>query len=412
MSTRTDMTPDGCPLTFGQRVRRVRERNGQTRAVVGGLVGRSAEWVKAIENGRLKTPRLPLLLRLADVLGVDDISELTGDERGLATTHTKSAHAALSAVRDALTTYQLNDRDERPDVAAHLLGRVREAWSLWHGAGEHRTRVAAVLPDLLGDLQHATRSLIGADRRRVLVGLAETYHLAQLYLSFQPAPELVFLTGDRSMSAAQDADSPRAMASAAWYMNHVFRDAGEQHEARVDLAMRAAHLLKPENSAEDLARWGLLHLAAALSYAKIGQRGNAERFWDLADDAAKRLGDGYAHPYLIFGRGMVDAYAVTMYADLVRGRDAVDAAHGADLAPMPSATRRSFHTIESARAYSLQGEHVAVVHLLKKALDISPETARYNVFARATVTELAGSPSRVIRDDVRHLAHRLGVQAA
>ncbi|MEU9125826.1 helix-turn-helix transcriptional regulator [Streptomyces sp. NPDC048506] len=412
MPAHADTTPNDHTLTFGQRVRRARERNGQTRAVVGGLVGRSPEWVKAIENSRLKVPRLPLLLRLADVLGVDDIAELTGDERLLAASYTKSAHGALPAVREALTTYRLNDSDEEPDDVGDLLSRVTEAWRLWHGGGGHRTRIAVVLPDLLADLQHAARALDSTDRRRALVGLAETYHLAQLYLSFQPSPELVMLTGDRSMSAAQDADSPRAIAAAAWYMNHVFRDAGERHEARVDLAMKAAHLLRPDNTPEDLARWGLLHLAASLSYAKIGQRGNAERFWDHADDAARRLGTDYAHPYLIFGRGMVDAYAITMNADLVRGVEAVDVANRVDLASMPSATRRSFHMIETARAYSLQGEQVAVVHLLKRALEISPETARFNLFARSTVAELDESRNAVIRDDVRYLKNKLGVPAA
>lgn len=412
MPAHADTTPNDHTLTFGQRVRRARERNGQTRAVVGGLVGRSPEWVKAIENSRLKVPRLPLLLRLADVLGVDDIAELTGDERLLAASYTKSAHGALPAVREALTTYRLNDSDEEPDDAGDLLSRVTEAWRLWHGIGGHRTRIAVVLPDLLADLQHAARALDSTDRRRALVGLAETYHLAQLYLSFQPSPELVMLTGDRSMSAAQDADSPCAIAAAAWYMNHVFRDAGERHEARVDLAMKAAHLLRPDNTPEDLARWGLLHLAAALSYAKIGQRGNAERFWDHADDAARRLGTDYAHPYLIFGRGMVDAYAITMNADLVRGGEAIDVANRVDLASMPSATRRSFHMIETARAYNLQGEQVAVVHLLKKALEISPETARFNLFARSTVAELDESRNAVIRDDVRYLKNKFGVPTA
>ncbi|WP_093800773.1 helix-turn-helix transcriptional regulator [Streptomyces sp. Wb2n-11] len=412
MSVHVDSTsPDHTP-TFGQRVRRTRERNGQTRAVVGGLVGRSAEWVKAIENGRLQTPRLPLLLRLADVLGVKDLAELTGDERLSAATYAKAAHGALPAVREAVTTYSLGRAEEEPESAPELLARVKEAWRLWHGSGGHRTRVAVLLPDLLADLQYAARNLDGDDRRRVLVGLAETYHLTQLYLSFQPVPELVLLTGDRSMSAAQDADSPRAIAAAAWYMNHVFRDAGERHEARVDLAMKAADLLRPANDRDELARWGLLHLAASLSCAKVGQRGNAERFWDHADDAARRLGDDYAHPYLIFGRGMVDAYAITMNADLVRGRDAVEVAGRIDLSTMPSATRRSFHMIESARAYRMQGEHVAVVHLLRKALDISPETARFNLFARAAVTELAEADNSVVRDDVRHLSTRMGVPLA
>lgn len=394
--------------TFGQRVRRARERNGQCRAVVGGLVGRSAEWVKAVECGRLKTPRLPLLLRLADVLGVNDLADLTGDDRVTVATYAKTAHPSLSAVRAALSSYRLSGSDEEPDEAEELARRVSQAWHLWHAPGEHRTRIAVLLPDLLADAQHSARALEGADRRRALVALAETYHLAQLFLSFQPAPELVMLTGDRAMAAAQDADSPRAMAAASWYMNHVFRDAGERHEARVDLAMKAADLLRPDNAPEDLARWGLLHLAAALSYAKVGRKGDAERFWDRADDAARRLGD-YSHPYLIFGQGMVDAYAITMKTDLVRPGDAVEAANAVELDRMPSATRRAFHEIESARAYSLQGETVATVHLLKRAFKSSPETVRYNLFAHSALRE---TPDQgIVRDDVRYLRNRLGVTA-
>ncbi|OEU98651.1 MULTISPECIES: helix-turn-helix domain-containing protein [Streptomyces] len=395
--------------TFGQRVRRARIRNGQTRAVVGGLVGRSTEWVKAIETGRLKCPRLPLLLHLADVLGVTDLAELTGDDRVTAAAHAKTAHEALPGVRAALTSYRLSGHDEEPESADELARRVSHAWHLWHAPGEHRTRVAVVLPDLLADAQHSARALDGVDRRRALVALAETYHLAQLFLSFQPAPELVMLTGDRSMAAAQDADSPRAMAAAAWYMNHVFRDAGERHEARVDLAMKAADLLRPEASRDELARWGLLHLAAALSYAKVGRRGDADRFWDRADEAARRLGPDYSHPYLIFGRGMVDAYAITMQNDLVRPGAAVEAAHAVEIEGTPSATRRAFHQIESARAYALQGETVAVVHLLKRAFETSPETVRYNLFAHSTLRE---TPDRgLVRDDVRYLRAKLRVSA-
>ncbi|MFF3127762.1 multiprotein-bridging factor 1 family protein [Streptomyces sp. NPDC057908] len=402
---------NGSPRTFGQRVRRERERKGQTRPVLAGLVGRSTEWVKAIENDRLGMPRLPLLLRLAEVLGVDDLASLTGDERLAAATYTKAAHPALLRVKEALTTYDLLSHDDEPAPAAALATRVQNAWTAWHGFGDHRTRVAKVLPSLLADLQYAARAHEGAERRRVQVYLAQAYHLAQLYLSFQPAPELVMLTGDRSMTMAQDADSPRAIAASAWYLNHVFRDAGERHEARVELAMKSIQLLDPNRGTEDIALGGLLHLATALSYAKVGQKGNAERHWDRADAAAKRLGDGYAHPWLVFGRSMVDAYAITMNNDLVRGGAAVDAATHIDLGTMQSATRRSFHIIETARAYSLQGENVAVVHLLKKAYEASPETARFNLFARGTAGELAESGSAIIRDDARGLARQLGVAA-
>ncbi|MFI2620503.1 multiprotein-bridging factor 1 family protein [Streptomyces sp. NPDC018584] len=405
-----DGQPDP-PRTFGQRVRRERERKGHARPVLAGLVGRSTEWVKAIETGRLGMPRLPLLLRLAEALGVDDLAALTGDERIAAATYTKAVHPALVRVKEALTTYDVFARYEEPAPAAALATRVQSAWQAWHGFGDHRTHVAEVLPALLADLQHAARTHEGADRRRVQVLLAQAYHLAQLYLSFQPTPELVMLTGDRSMTMAQDADSPRAIAASAWYLNHVFRDAGERHEARVDLAMKSARLLNPERGPEDIALSGLMHLAAALSYAKVGQKGNAERHWDRSAAAAKRLGDGYVHPWLMFGRGMVDAYAITMHTDLVRSGAAVDAATHIDLGAMQSATRRSFHMIETARAYSLAGEPVAVVKLLENAYKASPETAAFNLFARGAAAELAECGSALIRDDARGLARQLGVAA-
>ncbi|MBB5998256.1 hypothetical protein HNR25_002007 [Streptomonospora salina] len=340
------------------------------------------------------------------------MSDLTGDERLAAASYTKAAHDALPTVKDALTSYTFGREADEAPTAAELIERVRQTWQLWHGNRDHRSRVAAVLPGLLSDLQHAARTLQGDDRRRALAALAETYHLTQLYLSFQPTPELVTLTGDRSMSAAQDADDPHAIAVAAWYLNHVFRDAGERHEARVDLAMRAADLLRPDNGPEDLARWGLLQLAAALSYAKIGRAGDAWRYWDRAEDAAQRLGDRYAHPWLMFGRGMVDAYAITMNNDLMKPGAALEVAERIDLAPMPSATRRSFHLIESARAHSMKAESVATVHLLRKAYHESPETARYNLFTRSAVSELSTAGSAMIRDDVRNLARKIGVQAA
>jgi hypothetical protein len=49
-----------------------------SRPVIGGLVGRSAEWVKAVETGRLQVPRLPMLLKIAQALDVRGLAELTG----------------------------------------------------------------------------------------------------------------------------------------------------------------------------------------------------------------------------------------------------------------------------------------------------------------------------------------------
>lgn len=391
----------------GQRIRLYRERAGMSRTILGELVGRTGDWVKKVENGRLLPPRLPMLLRLAEVLHVDDLADLTGGPRLPMASFSRATHESLRDVADALTDYPISVPDPTP--AAELTTRVRQAWDLWHGTRTHRTAVAVVLPGLIHDAQVAARRLDGNDRRDALRALAQVYHLAQLYLSYQPTPELLFLTGDRAMTAAQDADDPYAIAAAAWYMNHIFRDAGDREAARVDLATRAAGLLRPDRGGEDLARWGLLQLAVALSHAKSGREGEAWRYWDQAERAATALGRGYAHPWLIFGRGMVNAYAITIHADLTHGWRAVQQAKRVDFSTMPSLTRRSFHLAEVARAEYLRGEHAGAVHLLQQACTESPDTTRFSLFARGAVLELTKRNDAKVGPQVQTLAERLGI---
>lgn len=51
--------PDPAHTTIGQRIKWARERVGMSRPILGGLVDRSTEWVKAVENGRPHTARSP-----------------------------------------------------------------------------------------------------------------------------------------------------------------------------------------------------------------------------------------------------------------------------------------------------------------------------------------------------------------
>ena len=91
-----------------------------TRPVLGGLVGRSDEWVKAVETGRLETPRLPLLLRLAEVLGVTDLAKLTGEQKLATAVFAGSAHEALPPVAQALARYPVLTSGLTPVSAAEL----------------------------------------------------------------------------------------------------------------------------------------------------------------------------------------------------------------------------------------------------------------------------------------------------
>ncbi|WP_433058496.1 helix-turn-helix domain-containing protein [Dactylosporangium sp. CS-033363] len=397
--------PDEPELTFGRRVRILRERSGKTRAVLGGLVGRSEEWVKAIETGKLLTPRLPLLLSLADVLGVDDLAELTGDQSIPVASVTKATHPATAAIAEAMNR-PVVARDVDPD-SADVHSRVGHAWQLWHGSTTERTAVAAVLPDLLRDARAVVRLVDGADRRRAYADLAQVYHLCQLFLAHQPAAELVWLAADRGMQAAQDADDPLAIATAAWYYAYVYRGAG-QFAAAEEVVGDVIPLLDPEASTDHLARWGQLQLGVALASAKAGRGGVAWKYWDRSSGAADALGRGYLHPRTMFGRFTVDAFAVTIDVELFRAGEAVVRAERLDLGDMPSHTRRAAFLMDSARAHHQRREHVAVVHLLGRALRESVETTRHQPFARQAILELMGRRGTV-RDDARELALSVGL---
>jgi len=94
--------------SFGKRVQAIRERNGMTRATLGGLVGRSAEWVKSIEKGRLQMPRLDMLTQLAAALGCD-LAELVGGKHPIIVApYVKEAHPRPSG--DTGGAHLLSDR--------------------------------------------------------------------------------------------------------------------------------------------------------------------------------------------------------------------------------------------------------------------------------------------------------------
>lgn len=249
------------PDSFAARLRLHRERAGKTRPVLGQLVGRSADWVKALEGGKLLTPRLPMLLRLAEVLDITDLADLTGEQAVPVASVTRAGHPAVDVVAAAMQRAGLPTGDPTP--ADILTGRVDQAWHRWHTSHTERTAVAEVLPTLISEARASATRLDGRDRRRALAELARTWHLVQLYAAHQPRTELVWLAADRGMSAAQDADDPAAIATAAWYYGHVYRGSAQVDVAE-QLLIDAGELLDPDGDREHLVLWGQLQLGRAL----------------------------------------------------------------------------------------------------------------------------------------------------
>ncbi len=396
---------------IGRRIQTIRERSGKSRAVVAGLVGRSEEWLKAVERGRLQPPRLHMLVLIAEALGESDLARITGNQGlGLSTGH-RVGHEAVPAMREAIEEMPLTVTDGSPPDAADLQTRAVEAWRLWHASVAPRAEVGAVLPGLIRDGRRAVRVLDGAERRRAHAALSAAYALAEQLLAWVADSSLLWMAADRCMSSAEQADDPNALAGAAWVVGNVWRATGREEDAYT-LANDAAALLEPslaDGSDQTRALWGAARLHASITAARMGREGDALRQLDQADAMTNRLPDGYTHPWTLFGRANTDLTGVNVRVDLRKAGSALDYAGHLDLDVIPSIDRRARLWLETARAYSLRKDHTGTLHTLQRATKVSAESMRCRPMARSLAGELVASGGRMIEREARTLANTLGV---
>ncbi|WP_330232233.1 helix-turn-helix domain-containing protein [Nocardia sp. NBC_00508] len=397
---------------IGKRIRWHRERAGMSRPVLAGLVGRSAEWLKAVESGRLQGPRLPMLLRIARALELEDLSALTADEHAVpVSVFAGERHAALTDVQMALSDYRI----AAPSGSAgteHLAMRLQQAWHVRHASPDHRTQLGLLLPGLIRDAQNAARAPGDARRaaRRVLSGV---YQLADFFVAYQPAPELVWLVADRALSAGYEADDPYMIACGAWSMVQALRDSGRWDEG-IALAHNALTQIAPYLDRDDIPDdWrgitGALQAELAYVHARRGRYGDAWAHWEAASRIARSLGPAYRHVQTSFSIPVMQAHATTLGVELRRPGEALRAAGAFEADRIASVPRRSRHFIEVARAHYQRDEFVAALALLNKSEQTAPETIRYNGYAREILHTLQKRPPSGMRDDVQDLCDRVGL---
>jgi len=413
-----DTTPDpyADPLVFGQRLQVLRTRKGMTRDQLGGLLGKSGSWVKGIETGRLKTPKLDTILRIAELLRVRDLSDLTGDQSVHVDLFAGPGHPRLGAVKAAVDAFPLTTRREAPPTA-HLSARLARAWAARHSAPNHRDVIGALLPDLIRDAQLAVRQAERApERRAAQAALAEVYSLSQFFVAYQPDAALLWRVADRGLIAAQESEDPHAIGVAAWLTTQAHRDAGHAHFDAADAVnlQTLAHLepMLPDASNNVLAIAGALTFEAGYTAARRGETGTAWRYWDRARAMAGRLSADYYHPVTSFSRAIMGAHAVTVAVELHQGGESVRQAAAADADTIPSRPRRARHRIEEARGYHLDGQPDAALATLSQAHEAAPETIKYNGYAKRIVLEEAESKSPARRRRASQLAVKLGLLAA
>jgi transcriptional regulator with XRE-family HTH domain len=407
-------TPDDTELTFGQRLKVQRTRRGMTREVLSGLVGKSASWVKAVEVGRLQTPKLAMLLRLAEALRVRDLSQLTGDQSMPISLFTGPGHARLPAVRAAINAMPALTQHEAPPVT-HLRARLDQAWAARHSSPNHREVLGQLLPALIEDAQLAAHQAEErTERRAAQAVLAEVYALSQFFIAYQPAQDLLWRVAERGMVAAQDSGDLHAIGVAAWLMSQAHRDSGDWDAADVVTSQTLGILDRHTgNSTNDVAAIrGATLFEDGYTAARRGETGTAWRRWDQARAIAGRLPGAYYHPVTSFSQTIMGAHAVTLAVELRAGGESVRQADRAPSTVIPSRPRRARHEIEQARAYYLDAQPEAALRVLEAAHEAAPETIRYNGYARRILLEELDERDGRRQHRASVLAEKLGLLCA
>ncbi|MFD6275849.1 helix-turn-helix domain-containing protein [Streptomyces sp. NPDC060209] len=411
-----DATPDpyADPLAFGQRMQILRTHRGLSRPVVAGLLGMSPSWVKQIETGQIGMPKYTLVLRIAELLRVRDLSDLTGDQSAQVDLFIGPGHPRLPAVRDAVNALTLGENREAPS-AEHLAARLSTAWAARHEAPNHRQVVGELLPGLIRDAQLATRQAdTASDRRAAQAVLSEVYSLSQFFVAYQPDSALLWRVAERGMVAAQESEDPHAIGVAAWLAAQAHRDSGH-FDAADAMTMEALGYLErflPDADDRTAAIAGALQFEAGYTAARRGENGSAWGWWDKARVTAGALAPGYYHPITSFSQAIMGAHAVTVAVELRAGGESVRQAVAADSVAIPSRPRLARHRIEEARAYQLDGQAETALATLEKAHKAAPETIRYNGYARRIVLEETESRFPARRRRAAALAEQLGLLAA
>ncbi len=284
----------GDQFSVGERIAFYRRRRGLTQEVLAGLVGRSEDWLSKIERGDRPIRRLDVLGQVAQALRVT-IGDLLGQP--VLVEDEAQRDDDVPAVRDALMAPRRLSRvlfasDDSPPVDVVSAARMAElAWGDFQQGSIGK--VITALPALIATCQTLEDHASEGDMRPGWAVSARVHHLAASTLSKIGEADLAWIAAERAMYAADQADDPLVLASAARSGTHALLSVGRYDDA-LELGIAASEWLGArirDTDPDALSLLGMLHLRSAVAAARRQDRSTTSDLLSRAKEAATRLGE-------------------------------------------------------------------------------------------------------------------------
>ncbi|NUT36771.1 MAG: helix-turn-helix transcriptional regulator [Hamadaea sp.] len=397
-------------MTIGQRVAFYRRRRGLSQEVLAGLVGRTVEWLRKVENNRAELDRLSVIRSLANALDVA-LGDIIG-EPNLMDWSDDSGKETIPALRAVLRDYRHlspmlahAQQDEPPSLDA-LEHDVADIWIRYQRSryGE----LARRLPILIDECLTAERAYDGDQGRRANALTGYVHHVAALFLTKLGETDLAWIAASRGLTAANASGDHVVIGSLSRAAAHALTSNGEYQQA-CEVGAAAAAFLQPllgKESPDVLSVYGSLHLMCALSAARDDDRQAARTHLAEAGDSANRLGHDANHLWTAFGPTNVTIHQVCVALELGDVQRAIALGPALDTSHMP-VERRVRHAIELARAYLRRNRVDDALAELLDAERVAADQVRYHRLSRLVVREILNRPRspRLALD----LAQRMGL---
>jgi transcriptional regulator with XRE-family HTH domain len=392
---------------LGEQIWIYRRRRGMSRRVVANLVGRSEEWLRQVERGQRRLDSIEVLVHLARVLHIEDLSEFLGwrtaPSRPLPTM-AKFSHDLRTALLDPVWTYlSCAEPTEGSASTDQLVSGLSLAWERWQSSPSRHDELTAALPGLLRGLRSACRRDTADPGLTTQLGRA--YGLARYLADQVNEPHLAWVAAERCLAAVERSTELAERGAAAVHRSACLRTMHYLAEARQFALSCADHMA----STETLAIKGELLLQAAEACAAMDHRQEALRLLDQAQAIADQLGGDTAREFVHFGPAEVGLRKIRISLQLGQ----VDAAlHLARTTTPPNEgliSTRTGYLIAMAYAYLRARDDVASVFALNRVATISPGDLRYDTLARTTIQQLNRRGHVLLVDDLAELSRLAGL---
>ena len=279
-------------LALGRAIAELRRRRGLSQPELARLLEQPPSWVSQIERGLLPVDPLSLLGTIAGALGTPLPLPRNGCGRLPAASPAITCLLQDVASGDCQRRVPPADRPYGARSMPALRAQADQAWAL--ARARHYGELAALLSNLLPQLQDALRSAADQQDRLVLQELlATSYQACAAALAKLGELQSAKAAASRALIAAQQAGDLLLAAASAYLLTRVLLQAGRYAHADETARKAMAALAGPaaDGRAGAISLRGSLALLRALTVARRGDALAAGELLGISRQMAKQLDD-------------------------------------------------------------------------------------------------------------------------